>query len=46
MEYVDGEWLTLFEWNWYEISDDECERLNQYDNNLMDIFFLTSCPRW
>ena len=38
-------WKVLFEWSWYEISDDECERLNQYDNYLMEMFFLTSCPR-
>jgi hypothetical protein len=45
MERTDEWWIVLFEWNWYEISDDECERLNQYDNNLMEMFFLTTCPR-
>lgn len=45
MERTDEWWIELFEWTWYEISDDECERLNQYDNNLMEMFFLTLCPR-
>jgi hypothetical protein len=45
MEKNNDKWNFLYEWKWYEISDDECERLNQYDNNLMDMFFLTSCPR-
>ena len=45
MENVDGEWRVLFEGDWYEISPDECEELNQYDNNLMDMFFLRMCPR-
>ena len=38
-------WIVLYEWDWYGISDEECERLNQHDNDLMDMFFLTSCPR-
>ena len=46
MEKVDNEWKVLFEWDWYSISDEKCEELNQYDNNLMEMFFLTSCPRW
>ena len=45
MEKTDEWWKVLFEWEGYEISDDECERLNQYDNNLMDMFFLVRCPR-
>jgi hypothetical protein len=45
MEKDENWWKVLFEWSWYEISDDECERLNQYDNYLMEMFFLTSCPR-
>ena len=45
LEKVDDEWRILFEWDWYDISPDECERLNQYDNNLMDMFFLRVCPR-
>ena len=46
LENVDGEWRVIFEWQWYDISDEECEELNQYDNNLMDMFFLRTCPRW
>lgn len=46
MEKIDDWRKILFEWNWYNISPDECERLNQYDNNLMDMFFLKMCPRW
>ena len=45
LEEADGTRITLYEWDWYSISDEECERLNQYDNNLMDMFFLKSCPR-
>ena len=38
---------VLYEWEWYnDVSDEKCEELNQYDNNLMDMFFLKSCPRW
>ena len=39
-------WKVLFEGDGYNISDDKCEELNQYDNNLMEMFFLLSCPRW
>ena len=46
LENVDGEWRVIFEWNWNDISDEKCEELNQYDNNLMDMFFLRTCPRW
>lgn len=45
MQKTEDWWKVLFEWDWYEISDDKCEELNQYDNYLMDMFFLTSCPR-
>ena len=45
MEKTVDWWKVLFEWDWYEISDEKCEELNQYDNYLMDMFFLTSCPR-
>lgn len=45
LENVDGRYNVLYEWDWYEISEEECEELNQYDNNLMDMFFLRSCPR-
>ena len=45
MEKVDNGWKVLFEWDGYNISPDECEELNQYDNNLMDMFFLRMCPR-
>jgi hypothetical protein len=40
------EFKVLYEWGGYDdISDEECEALNQYDNNLMDMFFLKGCPR-
>ena len=45
MEKTDDGRKVIFEWDWYEISDEQCEELNQYDNNLMDMFFLTMCPR-
>lgn len=45
MEKVDDGWKVIYEWEWYGIGDEECERLNQYDNNLMDMFFLKGCPR-
>ena len=45
MQKDENWWKVLFEWSWFEISDDECGRLNQYDNYLMEMFFLTSCPR-
>lgn len=45
LEKSDGGWNVLFEWNGYEISPEECEELNQYDHNLMDMFFLITCPR-
>ena len=46
MEETDDWWDVLYEWNWYGISPEKCEELNQYDNNLMDLFFLIVCPRW
>ena len=47
MEDSGDEFKVLYEWGGYDdISDEECEALNQYDNNLMDMFFLKSCPRW
>ena len=46
MEETDDWWNVLYEWNWYGISPEKCEELNQYDNNLMDLFFLIVCPRW
>ena len=46
IEISDDGFKVLYEWEWYgAISDEECEELNQYDNNLMDMFFLRSCPR-
>lgn len=45
MEKVDNERKLIFEWDWYNISDDKCEELNQYDNNLMEMSFLIACPR-
>ena len=45
IEISDNKLKVLYEWEWYDISDEECERLNQYDNNLMDMFFLKNCPR-
>jgi hypothetical protein len=45
IENSENEFKVLYEWEWYNISAEECERLNQYDNNLMDMFFLKSCPR-
>lgn len=45
LENTDEGFKIIYEWEWYDISDEECERLNQYDNNLMDMFFLKSCPR-
>ena len=45
LEKTDNGWTVLYEWEWYDISDEECERLNQHDNNLMDMFFLKTCPR-
>lgn len=45
IEDSENEFKVLYEWEWYNISAEECERLNQYDNNLMDMFFLKSCPR-
>jgi hypothetical protein len=47
MENSDDGFKVLYEWGWYDdITDEKCEELNQYDNNLMDMFFLKSCPRW
>ena len=47
MENSEDGFKVLYEWGGYgDISDEECEELNQYDNNLMDMFFLKSCPRW
>lgn len=45
MEEIDDWWNVLYEWDWYGISDEKCEELNQYDHSLMDLFFLISCPR-
>ena len=45
IEESENGFKVLYEWEWYDISDEECEKLNQYDNNLMDMFFLKSCPR-
>lgn len=44
-EKVDNAWKVIYEGEGYSISDDECEELNQYDNNLMEMFFLVTCPR-
>ena len=46
IENSDNEFKVLYEWDGYNVSAEECEKLNQYDNNLMDMFFLRSCPRW
>jgi len=45
MENTGKGFKVIYEWEWYNVSDEECERLNQYDNNLMDMFFFKSCPR-
>lgn len=45
MEKTENGWKVLYEWD-YDVDDDKCEELNQYDNNLMEIFFLRDCPRW
>lgn len=45
MEKTDDGWKVLYEWDWNYAGDEKCEELNQYDNNLMDLFFLKSCPR-
>ena len=45
MEDTENWWKVLFEWDWNEITDDKCEELNQHDHNLMDMFFLITCPR-
>ena len=44
-EKVDNEWKLIYEGDGYNISDEKCEELNQYDNNLMEMFFLVTCPR-
>ena len=44
-EKVDNTWKVIFEGDGYNISDEKCEELNQYDNNLMEMFFLVTCPR-
>jgi len=45
MENTENWWKVLFEWDGNEITGDQCEELNQHDNNLMDMFFLITCPR-
>ena len=46
IENLEDWFKVLYEWGGYDdISDEKCEELNQYDNNLMDMFFLKSCPR-
>ena len=45
MEKVGNNREVLFDWNYDQITDEECGELNQHDNNLMDMFFLVSCPR-
>lgn len=44
LEHTDNGRNILYEWD-YDISDEKCEELNQYDNNLMEMFFLQNCPR-
>ena len=44
LEHKDNKWNILYEGD-YDISDEKCEELNQYDHNLMDMAFLQNCPR-
>ena len=44
MEKTDNWWKVLYEWD-YEVDDDKCEELFQYDNYLMEMFFFRNCPR-
>ena len=45
MEKTDNWRKVLYEWDGYEVDYDKCEELLQYDNNLMEMFFLVNCPR-
>ncbi len=45
MEKTDNWRKVLYEWDGYDVDDDTCEDLLQYDNNLMEMFFLVYCPR-
>jgi len=45
MEKTDDGRKVLYEWS-YDIDPDTCEELNQYDHDLMEMFFLRNCPRW
>ena len=45
MENTDNGRKVLYEGD-YDIDDDTCEELNQYNSYLMEMFFLKSCPRW
>ena len=44
MEKTNDWWKVLYEWS-YEVDYDKCEELFQYDNNLLEMFFLRNCPR-
>jgi len=44
MEKTDNGRKVLYEGD-YDIDDDTCEELNQYNSYLMEMFFLKSCPR-
>jgi hypothetical protein len=44
MENTDNGRKVLYEGD-YDIDDDTCEELNQYNSYLMEMFFLKSCPR-
>ena len=44
MEKTNNWRKVLYEWS-YEVDYDKCEELLQYDNNLMEMFFLVNCPR-
>ncbi len=45
MEKTESWRKVLYEWDGYDVDDNTCEELLQYDNNLMEMFFFRNCPR-